>query len=151
MKQSPKVEAVSILVMLLGIVCALSLILLVFAFLLSVFYFHRSTIASFIFETGFNFLAGMVLIYKSVKKMRQALAEQRQIVWYKQPSLLTGIALLLSVPDYIIFSSNPTALNSLTPSFVSYFGLLAIILLFLIAAAYFWLQEKRRRKAVGGK
>lgn len=130
---------------------SITLALLGFACILGIDFFHGSSKIFHASIAGFVFFGSLTILYRGLKKVWQARAEQRQADWYKQPEILMSIAVLLTAPYYIIqyllIPIFPAASVSLV---ICYDIILAIAVLFVIAAAYFWLQERRRRKAVGG-
>lgn len=141
-----KIDAITTVFGLLAVIC-------IFGFDISSY--HKAWHLASAFQAGMFFFIGLGLLYRGVRKVWQAKAEQEQIYWYKQPGILLSISLLLAIPEDMLLSllSSSTLNASLSASIplqVGYWILFALPFTFLIAAGYFWLKG-RRRKAVGGK
>lgn len=97
---------------------------------------------NYFWGTGASFFTGLYSIHNGRKKVRQAQEQHKKAVWYKQPGILVGIAMLFGIPIFIIeYLKNtflPGAANLLNASENI---ILAAFFIFFVAAAYFFIKD----------
>jgi hypothetical protein len=114
------------------------LALLLFIALLSTHLFPHDGIR---YELGLAILGNFFVLYDGIKKVVEAHKRQRSILWYKEPGILYGLAVLLGVlPQFLLDNFFiPSASN------IRHIGevvFIVVMLIFLLPAIYFYIKGK---------
>lgn len=80
---------------------------------------------------------GIFWLFRSIKKYRESRTQGRSVTWYTQPGLLLALAILLTVPFYIVAFLTDFGFSN--GDALAIWLALPSILLFLVSA-FFWIR-----------